>query len=139
MITVATSGVFDLVHIGHLDLLEYARSLGNRLIVGINSDDSVRALKGKDRPINTAVDRRRFLLALEVVDDVFIFYQSNAAMFLQSFKPDIWVKGGMYSLQSIHLDERAVVESYGGNIIFFPHRNHRSTTDIIERIRGRNS
>lgn len=139
MITVATSGVFDIVHSGHLDLLEYARSLGNRLIVGINSDDSVRALKGADRPINTAADRKRFLLALRPVDDVFIFYESHASKFLQRFTPDIWVKGGMYSLKSIHPDERTVVELYGGKIIFFSHIHYRSTTEIIERIRGRNS
>lgn len=139
MISVAATGCFDCLHVGHLDLLEYARSLGNHLIVGINSDESVKALKGKDRPIVSAWDRRRLLMSLTCVDNVMIFHERTAAKFLERFSPDIWVKGGQYSLESIDPKERAAMDKHGGKIVFFPHINHRSTTDIVERIRGRNS
>lgn len=139
MITVATSGCFDCLHVGHLDLLEYAKSLGGELIVGINSDDSIRKLKGESRPIHPAMDRRRMLLALKSVDRVYVFYEDSAYRFLSCFTPDVWVKGGSYSLETIDPRERESMEAHNGRIIFFHHINHRSTTDIIERIRGRNS
>ena len=107
-----TNGCFDLLHIGHLELLENARKLGDILIVGLNSDDSVRRLKGPQRPINTQLDRARILAALEVVDYVVIFNEDTPLELIQTIKPDFLIKGGDYSPDTIV--GSAFVESYCG-------------------------
>ena len=107
-----TNGCFDLLHIGHLELLEHARKLGDILIVGLNSDDSVRRLKGPQRPINTQLDRARILAALEVVDYVVIFNEDTPLELIQTIKPDFLIKGGDYSPDTIV--GSAFVESYCG-------------------------
>ncbi|HRU45884.1 MAG TPA: D-glycero-beta-D-manno-heptose 1-phosphate adenylyltransferase [Candidatus Marinimicrobia bacterium] len=127
-----TNGCFDLLHIGHLELLEHARKLGDILIVGLNSDDSVRRLKGPQRPINTQLDRARILAALEVVDYVVIFNEDTPLELIQTIKPDFLIKGGDYSPDTIV--GSAFVESYGGKVIVFPLVHGKSTSDLINTI-----
>ena len=127
-----TNGCFDLLHIGHLELLENARKLGDILIVGLNSDDSVRRLKGPQRPINTQLDRARILAALEVVDYVVIFNEDTPLELIQTIKPDFLIKGGDYSPDTIV--GSAFVESYGGKVIVFPLVHGKSTSDLINTI-----
>ncbi|OQC48411.1 MAG: Bifunctional protein HldE [Candidatus Marinimicrobia bacterium ADurb.Bin030] len=127
-----TNGCFDLLHIGHLELLEHARKLGDILIVGLNSDDSVRRLKGPQRPINTQLDRARILAALEVVDYVVIFNEDTPLELIQTIKPDFLIKGGDYSPDTIV--GSAFVESYGGKVIVFPLVRGKSTSDLINTI-----
>ena len=129
---VFTNGCFDLLHIGHLELLEHARKLGDILIVGLNSDDSVRRLKGPQRPINTQLDRARILAALEVVDYVVIFNEDTPLELIQTIKPDFLIKGGDYSPDTIV--GSAFVESYGGKVIVFPLVHGKSTSDLINTI-----
>ena len=129
---VFTNGCFDLLHIGHLELLENARKLGDILIVGLNSDDSVRRLKGPQRPINTQLDRARILAALEVVDYVVIFNEDTPLELIQTIKPDFLIKGGDYSPDTIV--GSAFVESYGGKVIVFPLVHGKSTSDLINTI-----
>jgi D-beta-D-heptose 7-phosphate kinase/D-beta-D-heptose 1-phosphate adenosyltransferase len=127
-----TNGCFDLLHIGHLELLENARKLGDILIVGLNSDDSVRRLKGPQRPINTQLDRARILAALEVVDYVVIFNEDTPLELIQTIKPDFLIKGGDYRPDAIVGSE--FVESYGGKVIVFPLVRGKSTSDLINTI-----
>ncbi len=127
-----TNGCFDLLHIGHLELLENARKLGDILIVGLNSDDSVRRLKGPQRPINTQLDRARILAALEVVDYVVIFNEDTPLELIQTIKPDFLIKGGDYRPDAIVGSE--FVESYGGKVIVFPLVHGKSTSDLISTI-----
>ena len=127
-----TNGCFDLLHIGHLELLEHARKLGDILIVGLNSDDSVRRLKGPQRPINTQLDRARILAALEVVDYVVIFNEDTPLELIQTIKPDFLIKGGDYRPDAIVGSE--FVESYGGKVIVFPLVHGKSTSDLISTI-----
>ncbi len=127
-----TNGCFDLLHIGHLELLEHARKLGDILIVGLNSDDSVRRLKGPQRPINTQLDRARILAALEVVDYVVIFNEDTPLELIQTIKPDFLIKGGDYRPDAIVGSE--FVESYGGKVIVFPLVRGKSTSDLINTI-----
>jgi len=127
-----TNGCFDLLHIGHLELLEHARKLGDILIVGLNSDDSVRRLKGPQRPINTQLDRARILAALEVVDYVVIFDEDTPLELIQTVMPDFLIKGGDYNPDAIVGSE--FVESYGGKVIVFPLVRGKSTSDLINTI-----
>jgi len=129
---VFTNGCFDLLHIGHLELLEHARKLGDILIVGLNSDDSVRRLKGPQRPINTQLDRARILAALEVVDYVVIFDEDTPLELIQTVMPDFLIKGGDYNPDAIVGSE--FVESYGGKVIVFPLVRGKSTSDLINTI-----
>lgn len=133
---VATNGCFDLLHAGHARFLEKARWLGdksNKLIVGVNSDRSIRSLKGEGRPICSVIERTMLLDALWFVDMVVVFDEDNAAEFLRAIDPDVWVKGGDYTLDTINQDERAAVR---GEISFVPFLPGISTTRIIERIRN---
>ncbi|HRS91035.1 MAG TPA: D-glycero-beta-D-manno-heptose 1-phosphate adenylyltransferase [Candidatus Marinimicrobia bacterium] len=127
-----TNGCFDLLHIGHLELLEHARKLGDILIVGLNSDDSVRRLKGPQRPINTQLDRARILAALEVVDYVVIFDEDTPLELIQTVMPNFLIKGGDYNPDAIVGSE--FVESYGGKVIVFPLVRGKSTSDLINTI-----
>ena len=130
---VTTNGCFDLLHIGHVKYLETAKQLGDILIVGINSDDSVKALKGSMCPLMSEIDRAEIVAALECVDYVLIFPELDPRHWLSEIKPDIHVKGGDYKVGD--LIEREVVESNGGKIAIVPTIPDKSTTKIIERIR----
>lgn len=128
---VATGGCFDVLHAGHVALLQAARKLGGTLVVLLNSDASVRALKGPDRPVQGATDRARVLRALGCVDEVVVFDGPDPAAALSRLRPDVWVKGGDY--EGTAMPERAVVESHGGSVVLLPYLPGRSTTAILER------
>jgi rfaE bifunctional protein nucleotidyltransferase chain/domain len=130
-----TNGCFDVIHAGHARTLEYARGLAGALIVGINSDESARELKGTGRPILGERDRAEVLAAFACVDLVVIFAELTSLPTIQALRPDIWVKGGDYDLSTIHQQERAFVESYGGRVALAGHVPGASTTDIIERVK----
>ncbi|HTD68423.1 MAG TPA: D-glycero-beta-D-manno-heptose 1-phosphate adenylyltransferase [Candidatus Limnocylindria bacterium] len=131
---VATNGCFDLLHLGHVTYLENARKQGNALLVGINSDSSVRELKGPNRPVNNEGDRALVVAALESVDAVFIFSEKAATRFLSLAKPDIYIKGGDYTLETLNQEERRTVENTGGKITIIPFVPGKSTTTILEKI-----
>lgn len=126
------SGVFDVLHVGHLDLLKFAVSRADRLIVALNSDASVQRLKGCDRPIVPEEDRAEMLAAIRWVDRVVIFEGDTPADIIRIVKPDWWVKGGSYKLSD--LPEASLVASLGGKIAFAPMREGYSTTAFIDRV-----
>ncbi len=132
---VFTNGVFDILHLGHVTYLEEARRLGDVLVVGVNSDGSARALKGPRRPILPQEERARLVAALECVDYVVIFSELTAEKVLKRLKPDLYVKGGDYTVQT--LPEAPVVQGYGGRVVILPYVKGHSTTDIIRRIVAR--
>ncbi|HVR35649.1 MAG TPA: adenylyltransferase/cytidyltransferase family protein, partial [Methylomirabilota bacterium] len=115
---VVTNGCFDLLHAGHVSYLQEARKLGGALLVGLNGDDGVRELKGPERPVNTEADRALVLAALECVDAVRVFPERSAENLLRAVQPDIYVKGGDYTVETIPQNERRAVESAGGRIVF---------------------
>ncbi|GAB2958863.1 D-glycero-beta-D-manno-heptose 1-phosphate adenylyltransferase [Amycolatopsis acidiphila] len=129
---VATGGCFDLLHPGHVALLRHARSLGDALIVCVNSDASVRRLKGPTRPVVPAADRVRVLAALESVDAVAVFDESSPAALLDRIAPDVWVKGGDYA--GTELPEAEVVRAHGGEIVLVPTVEGYSTTRLLEGV-----
>jgi len=131
---VATNGCFDILHVGHISLLEYCHMLGGFVVVGVNSDESVRALKGKSRPINSLHDRMKMLTAIRYVDLVVPFYEPRATWFLNDIKPDVYVKGGDYTLETLDKDERKVLEAHGTKIKFFSTVDGKSTTNLIKAI-----
>jgi D-glycero-beta-D-manno-heptose 1-phosphate adenylyltransferase len=132
---VVTNGVFDILHLGHVTYLQKARNFGNVLLVGINSDDAVRLLKkGHDRPVNSETDRAAVLAALESINGVCIFTDTTATKFLAAARPDIYVKGGDYTLETLNQDERRAVESAGGKIVIVPFVPGKSTTTLLEKI-----
>lgn len=130
---VATGGCFDLLHAGHIATLEAARALGDRLVVLVNSDDSVRRLKGPGRPVVTAADRVRVLEALDCVDAAVVFDEDDPSTALERLRPDVWVKGGDYSGR--RLPESDVVAAHGGRTVVLPYLDGLSTTAILERAR----
>lgn len=129
---VTTNGCFDIIHVGHTRSFEYAKSLGDILIVGINSDASVRASKGQGRPIVPGVERAEIIANISSVDYVFIFNTKTPEPWLSKVKPDIHVKGSDYSLQEVV--ERGVVEKGGGKIVLFTHTGKHSTSRILKKI-----
>lgn len=131
---VVTNGCFDLLHAGHVSYLEAARAQGDALLIGLNGDDSVRQLKGPTRPLNTEADRARVIAALGCVDAVCVFPEMRATAFLERAQPDIYVKGGDYTLDTIDQNERRAVEGAGGRIAFIPFVPGKSTTGLVERI-----
>ena len=131
-----TNGCFDLLHLGHVTYLEQARAQADVLLVGINGDEGVRALKGEGRPINAELDRALVVAALESVAAVFIFPEERAVTFLQAVQPDVYVKGGDYTLESLHPEEREVVESCGAQIALIPFVQGKSTTSLLDRLGG---
>ncbi|GAB2590747.1 D-glycero-beta-D-manno-heptose 1-phosphate adenylyltransferase [Microlunatus antarcticus] len=131
---VATGGCFDLLHRGHVSLLTAARSLGDALVVCINSDASVRRAKGPDRPLVTAEDRARVLSALACVDGVVVFDEATPAELLAELRPDVWVKGSDYAGQDI--PEARVVEEGGGRVVLLPVVDGYSTTRLVDRSRA---
>ena len=130
---VATGGCFDLLHAGHVATLRAARGLGDCLVVCINSDDSVRRLKGPTRPLVSAPDRARVLEALEFVDAVVVFNEDTPAQVLDRLRPDVWAKGGDYA--GVDLPEAAVLRSWGGQAVVLPYLDGHSTTALVERSR----
>jgi D-glycero-beta-D-manno-heptose 1-phosphate adenylyltransferase len=128
---VVTNGCFDLLHAGHVTGLETARNLGDTLLVGLNSDNSVRQLKGPGRPVNCAADRAAVLAALESVSAVCVFEEKSAESFLRRARPDIYVKGADYTLETISQAERKVVEDGGGKIVMVPLLPGRSTSKLL--------
>jgi rfaE bifunctional protein nucleotidyltransferase chain/domain len=131
---VVTNGCFDILHPGHVTYLEAARNLGDALLVGLNADESVRALKGPLRPVNCETDRAMVLAALESVSGVSIFPERTATEFLRCVRPDIYVKGGDYTLETLNQDERRAVEDSGGSVTILPIVPGKSTTSVLERI-----
>jgi rfaE bifunctional protein nucleotidyltransferase chain/domain/rfaE bifunctional protein kinase chain/domain len=129
---VATGGCFDLLHAGHVRSLAAARELGDCLIVCLNSDDSVRRLKGPERPIIGQHDRAELLLAMECVDAVMVFDEDTPEAALERLRPDIWVKGGDYKGAS--LPEAGLVESWGGRCLTVPYHPARSTTGLADAL-----
>lgn len=135
-VVVWTNGCFDIIHAGHMRSLKAARALGDFLVVGVNSDSSVRLLKGPTRPIVPEQERAELLVALRCVDAVLIFDEATPELALGRLKPDIHCKGADYAPPNGKpIPERALVESYGGQVRFLPILEGVSTTEIVERIR----
>ena len=131
---VFTNGCFDILHVGHVRYLGAARALGDCLVVGLNSDASVRRLKGPERPVNEEADRAEVLDALRAVDYVTIFDEPTAAELIEIIRPDVYVKGGDYTIAT--LPEAKIVRGYGGRVEFIDLVPERSTTRVIEKLRG---
>jgi rfaE bifunctional protein nucleotidyltransferase chain/domain len=131
---VATNGCFDVLHLGHVTYLQQARDQGDALLVGVTSDANVQALKGPGRPLNGEYDRAAVLAALESVDAVCIFPELDARAFLEAARPDIYAKGGDYTLDTINQDERRLLEQLGIRIVLLGAVPGRSTTALIERM-----
>jgi D-glycero-beta-D-manno-heptose 1-phosphate adenylyltransferase len=134
---VVTNGCFDLLHTGHVTYLEAARSQGDLLLVGVNGDQAVRALKGASRPINPEQDRAVLVAALGCVDAVFVFPETRAVQFLGLAQPDIYVKGGDYTLATLDAEEKRTVEQGGGRIVLVPLVPGRSTSGLVTRMASR--
>jgi D-beta-D-heptose 7-phosphate kinase/D-beta-D-heptose 1-phosphate adenosyltransferase len=130
---VFTNGVFDILHRGHVEYLRKARSYGDVLIVGLNSDSSVFRLKGPGRPVQPQMDRAAILLSLEAVDYVFIFGDDTPEKLIHQVRPDILVKGADYTVENIVGSD--FVRTYGGKIRRIRLTPGRSTTDVIKRLR----
>lgn len=131
-----TNGCFDILHVGHIMYLQEARKQGDVLVIGLNSDASVRENKGTDRPIVHEHDRGQVLAALECVDYIVIFDGKTPVPLIEALKPDVYAKGGDYTRDTIVQEERKLVESYGGEIAIIPGRSGQSTSFIIDKISG---
>lgn len=131
-IIVFTNGCFDILHSGHITYLYEAKKLGDILIVGLNSDSSIKRIKGEKRPILCEEERAYNLSALEMVDFIVIFDEDTPYELIKAIKPDILVKGGDWDIKKIV--GKDIVESYGGKVISIPFVDGKSTTNIIQRI-----
>jgi glycerol-3-phosphate cytidylyltransferase len=130
---VFTNGVFDIIHAGHVRYLAEARALGEMLVVGVNSDDSVRRLgKGPNRPVNSQEDRMEVLRALRSVDATIGFDDDTPERLIRAIRPQVHVKGGDYRIED--LPEAKAVMEYGGEVVILPFLAGRSTTQILERL-----
>lgn len=129
---VLTNGCFDILHAGHVRYLSSARAVGDCLVLGLNSDASVRRLKGPSRPINNELDRAEVIGALRSVDYVVIFDETTAEALVKDVQPDYYAKGGDYSLDS--LPEAKAVAECGGKVVFLPFVEGKSSTKIIQKI-----
>ena len=134
---VATGGCFDLLHAGHVAMLQAARALGDCLVVCLNGDDSVRRLKGRDRPLQPATDRAAVLLALDCVDAVVVFDEDTPVQALERLRPSIFAKGADYA--GADLPEARALAQWGGQVVAVPYLQGRSTTRLLEEAvrRGR--
>ncbi|WP_320776777.1 D-glycero-beta-D-manno-heptose 1-phosphate adenylyltransferase, partial [Streptomyces sp. CRN 30] len=128
---VAAGGCFDLLHAGHVGLLQAARRLGDCLVVCVNSDASVRRRKGEGRPVNPVADRIRVLRALACVDAVAVFDEDTPERLLAGLRPDVWVKGGDYA--GAEIPEAALLEEWGGQAVLLPYLDGRSSTALLAR------
>jgi D-beta-D-heptose 7-phosphate kinase/D-beta-D-heptose 1-phosphate adenosyltransferase len=131
---VFTNGCFDILHVGHARYLAAARALGGALLVAVNSDRSVRALKGAGRPVTCEAERAELLAALACVDFVTVFDEDSPRRLISELLPDVLVKGGDYGLDEIH--GREEVEAAGGRVLSLPFVEGASTTGIIERVKA---
>jgi D-beta-D-heptose 7-phosphate kinase / D-beta-D-heptose 1-phosphate adenosyltransferase len=131
---VFTNGCFDILHAGHATYLEQARQLGDLLVVGVNSDSSVRRLKGPDRPLVPETERARLVAALDSVDLVAIFEEDSPQGLIELLRPDVYVKGGDYTAEM--LPETELVRRLGGRVVLVDYVADHSTTGIVERIRA---
>ena len=131
---VFTNGVFDLLHPGHVDVLARARAAGDVLIVGLNSDDSVRRLKGPTRPVCSQDDRACVLAALEAVDVVVLFEEDTPLELIRELRPDVLVKGGDYTVETVVGSD--VVLARGGDVLIVPLTPSRSTSAIVSRLQA---
>ena len=129
------NGCFDLLHVGHIRYLEGAAAEADRLIVAINDDESVAALKGSGRPIMACADRAELVAALRMVDYVTIFPGADVSALLQALRPDVHCKGADYTVESV--PEREIVRAYGGRTAIVGDRKSHSTRELVERIEGR--
>ncbi|WP_457641918.1 D-glycero-beta-D-manno-heptose 1-phosphate adenylyltransferase [Persephonella sp.] len=131
---VFTNGCFDIIHAGHVDYLEKAKKLGDILIVGLNSDSSIRRIKGKDRPVNIQEHRKKVLEALKPVDLVIIFDEDTPERLIKEIKPDVLVKGGDWKIENIVGAD--FVQSYGGTVTTIDFVYDTSTTKIIQKVKN---
>ena len=131
---VFTNGCFDILHVGHLRYLNEAKKQGDVLIIGVNSDASVKRLKGESRPINNQFDRAEMLSGLKAVDYTVIFEEDTPEELIATLKPSIHVKGGDYKKED--LPETRIVESYGGEVRILSFVEGKSTTNIVKKIQG---
>jgi rfaE bifunctional protein nucleotidyltransferase chain/domain len=136
---VLTNGCFDLLHVGHVRYLHQARELGDCLVVGVNTDASVRRLKGPGRPLQTEFDRAEILAALADVDYVVLFPEDTAETLVADLRPDIYVKGGDYAAGDPEetlrrLPEARIVQAYGGRVVLLPYVANHSTSALIDRM-----
>ncbi len=130
-LVVTTNGCFDLLHKGHVSYLQQARSLGDLLIVGLNSDESVKKIKGPERPLNNETDRAFVLSALRCIDGVCVFSEETPVEWLKTIRPHIHVKGGDWVPEK--MPENATIRSWGGKIITIPYVDGYSTTSLIAK------
>lgn len=130
---VLTNGCFDLLHVGHVDYLERARALGDALAIAVNSDRSVRELKGPTRPVNSAEDRARVLSALRAADFVTVFDSLRATDVIRAIRPAVYAKGGDYTVDTLDPDERAALLEAGTEICILPLVPGKSTTATLAR------
>jgi D-glycero-beta-D-manno-heptose 1-phosphate adenylyltransferase len=128
------NGAFDLLHVGHIRYLEGAKQEADRLVVAINSDQSVRGLKGPNRPVLSEADRAELVAALRAVDYVVIFHESTVASLLEQLKPDVHCKGTDYTVDTV--PERDTVRAYGGRIAIVGDPKDHSTSDLLSRLKG---
>lgn len=135
--TVFTNGCFDILHVGHVRYLTAAKNFGDVLIVGLNTDESVKKLKGASRPVNNQNDRAEVLLGLKAVDHVIFFGEDTAENLIAELHPDVYVKGGDYTLET--LPEAKIVKAYGGQIELVKLVEGKSTTNIIKKISSEKS
>jgi rfaE bifunctional protein nucleotidyltransferase chain/domain len=133
---VVTNGCFDLLHAGHVTYLEAAAAEGDALLVGVNDDSGVRELKGPTRPLNPEDDRALVLAALASVGAVSVFHGSTATDFLRVARPDVYVKGGDYRVETLNQEERSVVEAGGGRFVFIPFLAGRSTSGLVGKMKS---
>lgn len=131
---VMTNGCFDLLHVGHISYLQESRKLGDKLWVLINSDESVRALKGPTRPIESEAERAYCLAALSCVDYIVVFNNPRLIAEIEQLQPDIYTKAGDYTLDTLHQGERAAFDAVGTQIRFLPFLEGFSTTKMIDKI-----
>ncbi len=131
---VFTNGCFDLLHVGHVRYLQAARALGDALLVAVNGDASVRALKGPARPINGETDRAEVLAALECVDFVTIFHTERVTELVREIRPQIYAKGGDYTVESLNAEEVAALREAGSDIRILPLVPGKSTTATLEKM-----
>ncbi len=133
---VLTNGVFDLLHTGHIHALQAARAQGDALVVALNSDASVRELKGPTRPVQSEAERAYALGALSCVDGVVIFREKRLTAEIRALRPEVYAKSGDYTLEKMNQEERAELERIGARIVFVPFLAGFSTTGLIARIKA---
>lgn len=133
---VLTNGCFDLLHAGHVRYLKEAKGLGEVLVVALNSDASVKKLKGEERPVHTASDRAEILCALESVDRVVVFEEERATQVIEKIRPQLYAKGGDYTVESLNPEEREALEKVGAEVCILSLVPGRSTSQTLRDLEG---